>query len=135
MAAAVLNYPASSVQTKAFVFTETGAGVYTGTLVLPLGSYVLDVRTLFNVAWGAATSAVLIVGDADDADGFIESTNLLVIPVGVPVGVYKSGATGFYSASARSVIAKITSVGAGTAGRTTVLVTYVTPVQEAVAAA
>ena len=49
------------------LFTETtGAGTYTGTISLPAGSTLIDIQVQSTALWDTATSATMIVGDADD---------------------------------------------------------------------
>lgn len=124
--------------TEIAVFTENGAGTYTGTIVVPAGSYVLDVAVHGIVLWAAGTSASMIVGDTDD-DGFFTATNLKATDLlagevnnfehpGGKAGVYiASEQRVLYNAAARTINGIVTSVGAGTAGRTHLVVTYVTP--------
>src|SRR5688500_18375064 len=58
------------------LFTETGAGTYTGTISLPAGSRIIDIGCDGIALWDAATSASLIVGDAADPDGFFAATDV-----------------------------------------------------------
>jgi len=125
-------------------FTEkTGAGVYTGSVVLPTGSTLIDVQVQSTALWDTATSATMKVGDAADDDGFytgidLKATDLIVGEVirfespGGKQGAYIVTATGelnSYSANARTISGVITTVGAtGSAGRTRMLVIYVTPI-------
>lgn len=115
-------------------FTETtGAGTYTATVEVPAGYSVLDVRWLTTALWTAATSAVLNIGDADDADGYYAAIDLKTYPAlvtGNPYGftansnggphVYGSGK---YYGSGGTITATVTTVGAtGSAGRSRMLV-------------
>ena len=102
----------------------------------------LDVIVRNTVVWSAGTSASLVIGDDDDDDGYIEATDVKTAPaadtngagagfstrlsLGASVGVYAGGG-GKYCAAAKIITATIVSVGAGTDGRTRVLVEYVTP--------
>lgn len=122
-------------------FTETaGAGTYTGTIALPAGSQILDVAIHGIALWTAATSASLIVGDGADNDGFFVATNLKATdllagevnniehPGGLAGAYIASEQRVLYSATARSVIGVVTTVGgSGTAGRTRMAVTYCCP--------
>jgi hypothetical protein len=123
---------------------ENGAGTYTLDFKLPAGSSLVDIIVEAEALWAAGTSAALIVGDATDDDGFIVSTDLkatdllagetIHIDGGVEGAGGKLGAyatvgttthvTQRYSASERTITAKVTSVGAGTTGRTRVTVIY-----------
>ena len=124
-------------------FAEAGEGTYTGSASIPAGYSVVDVIVSAYVAWSAATSAALEVGDATDPDGYFTSINLKSAPtVGSPVsfaeydsgvGAYKNVAGKAYAA-AGNVIAKAVSVGAGTNGRTVVEVVAV-PTAYVIAAA
>lgn len=132
--------PANAYQVVCEVrtFTETGAGTYTGTVSLPAGSYLLDVAVHGIALWDAATSASMKVGDTDD-DGFFTATDLKATDLlagevnniehpGGKAGVYiASEQRVLYSAAARDIIGVVTSVGAGTAGRTHLVVTYCVP--------
>ena len=141
--------PASpvSVQAQSARFVEAGAGTYTATFHLPPNAVLLDVIATAEALWDAATSASLIVGNAGDPDGYIAATDLkatdltagqsISIGGGTDTGGGKAGADAiagsnthvvdrFYSASADyDITATITSVGAGTAGRTRVDVLYI----------
>jgi hypothetical protein len=118
-------------------FTETGAGTYTATLPLPAGATLLDVIVNGVALWEAATSAVLIVGDATDPDGYYAAVNLKATDLlageslsfalaGGKAGAYIANAqvSPRFAVAARSVIGVVTSVGAGTAGRTRMTVVY-----------
>lgn len=127
----------------AVLFTEAGAGTYTGTISLPAGSIILDVAVHGLALWDAATSASLIVGDGTDDNGFFLATNLKATdllagevnniehPGGLAGAYIAAEQRVLYSASARDVIGVVTSVGAGTAGRTLLVVHYATPTQGA----
>lgn len=133
----IKTYGAITV-TETRTFTETGAGTYTGTIVVPAGSYVLDVAVHGIALWDAASSASMIVGDTDD-DGFFTATNLKATDLlagevnnfehpGGKAGVYiASEQRVLYNAAERTINGIVTSVGAGSAGRTHLVVTYVTP--------
>lgn len=128
-------------------FTETaGAGVYTGSVLVPAGSTLLDVQVQNTALWAADDSATMIVGDADDPNGFydaidLKATDLLVAEVirfgatGGKEGAYVVNATGelnSYQATARTITGEITTVGAtGTTGRTRMLVVWATPAASA----
>ena len=157
--AAQLNFVAgvtSAVQTQltervtaaSVLFTEAGAGTYTGAINLPAGAVIQDIIVHAIALWAAATSAAMIVGDAADDNGFYDAVDLKATDLlageslsfafaggkqGADVDVV---ATGFhirrrYLAGARVVSGKITSVGAGTTGRTLMTVIYAVPVTTA----
>jgi hypothetical protein len=143
VAATPATTTALTVQTKEVTFTEAGAGTYTGTVAVPAGATVLDVVWRNTVLWTNGTSASLEVGDDDDANGYVEATNLKAAPLadvngaayglssrlslGATIGVYKGGA-GKYCAAAKTITATVTvGAGAQTAGRSRLLVTYAVP--------
>ena len=124
-------------------FTETtGAGVYTGSVTVPAGALIIDIKVWSTALWTAATSATMKVGDTDD-DGWyagidLKATDLLVGEeinfenLGGKQGVYLVAATGLrsaaYSAASRLVTGIITTVGTtGNAGRTFMSVLYTNP--------
>lgn len=136
------TYYGTQIKVAEATFTEDGAGTYTGTIAMPAGSTLIDIQVQSTALWDAGTSAVMNVGDGDDPDGFyaaidLKATDLLVAEVirfastGGKEGAYIVNATGelnsYSAAAARSIIGVITSVGAGTAGRTRMLVIYATP--------
>jgi hypothetical protein len=124
------------VQLAEVLFTEVGAGTYTGTIPLPAGARIIDIGVDGQAVWTAATSASLIVGDDDEDDGFFTATNLKATDLlageinniehpGGQAGAYiVSEQRVLYSATARNVIGVVTSEGAGTAGRTRLYVVY-----------
>ena len=121
------------------LFTEAGAGTYTGTIALPAGSRIIDIGVDGQAVWTAGTSASIIVGDGSDPDGFFTETNLKVTDLlegeinniehpGGKAGAYiASEQRVLYSTAARNIIGVATSVGAGTAGRTRLYVVYANP--------
>lgn len=130
--------PAPNVVSHLRRFVEDGAGVYTAEVVLGPNDLLENVEVVPEVAWDAATSAALIAGDADDPDGFIESQNLKTL--GVSVTLLETAAGAYVTSreleigkarGPRTVIFEVTSVGAGTAGRTLVRVT-ISEIPEAV---
>src|SRR3990167_6418961 len=73
---------APPVQVAERTFTETAnSGTYTATVVIPAGATVLDVIWRNTAVWTAATSASLLVGDDDDANGYIEATDVKAAPI------------------------------------------------------
>lgn len=127
------------VQAAEATFTETdGAGTYTGTIALPAGATLLDVIINGVALWMATTSATLIVGDGTDDDGYYTGVNLKATDLlageslsfalaGGKAGAYiaNSQVSPRYSATARNIIGKVTTVGAaGNAGRTRMTVLY-----------
>lgn len=135
-----INATAYQVVMEEVTFTQTaGDGTYTGTIALPAGSQILDVAVHGIVLWAGGTSASLVVGDGDSANGFFTATDLYATDLlagevnnfehpGGKAGAYiASEQRKLYSAAARNVIGVITQVGAGTAGRTRLVVTYANP--------
>ena len=133
-------------------FVETtGAGTYTGAVVIPAGATLLDIIIEGTALWTAATSASLEVGDADDADGYftavdLKATDLLADETinfdrtGGQEGPYLAGTathwTNRYQATARTITGTIVTVGAtGNAGRTRMTVIYSQPSSTYIAAA
>lgn len=147
----------ASVQSQSALFVENGAATYTANFTLPANAILLDIVVVAEALWTAATSAALIVGDANDDDGYFTSTDLkatdLLVGESLALGSAltqaggKTGAYASYSSSTHllrgntaanptttpvsgidaarvAVTAKVTSVGAGTAGRTRVSVIY-----------
>lgn len=142
-----------SVQAQIARFVEAGAGTYTAEFTLPPKAILLDIVVTGEALWTAATSAALIVGDADDDDGYFVSTDLKATDLlanesialggletaGGKLGAYATvgttthlthraaeeiGAGATAGAGTRKVIAKVVSVGAGTGGRTSITVLY-----------
>src|SRR3989337_1218246 len=120
----------------------TGAGTYSGSVDIPAGATILDVKIRNTAAWTATTSATLIAGDTEDPNGFYDAINLkatdLVVGeelnfenLGGKPGVYLVAATGHrdvYRPSATKVTVEVITVGAaGNAGRTRMLVIYAAP--------
>lgn len=136
---------AQTTITEELRFVENGAGTYTGTFNLPANATIKDICVHAEALWTAATSAVMKIGDATDDDGFFTAVNLKATDLlagesinftapggkqGADVDVDAAGAQHVrrrYSAAARAVSAVVTSVGAGTAGRTRVTIEYAVP--------
>jgi len=144
--AAQLN--STKVESQSVLFTEAGAGTYTGTVALPAGAVVVDIIVHAIALWAAATSAEMIVGDAVDDNGFftgvdLKATDLLAAESisfaqtgGLEGADLDDPAAGAhvrrrYLATARNIIGKVVSVGAGTTGRTLMTVIYTVPDPEA----
>lgn len=118
------------------------AGVYTASVALPAGSSILDILVNGVALWDAGTSATMIVGDTDD-DGFYTGVNLKATDLlageslsfalaGGKAGAYiaNSQVSPRYSASARTITAKVTTVGtAPSTGETRVNVIWAQPGQ------
>ena len=118
-----------------------------GEVSLPAHSYVLDVQVHGIELWTSGAGVTIIVGDGDDDDGFHASTNLKATDLlvgeantmehpGGKAGAYTASEQRvFYSASARTVIAKVTAATNATAastGKTRVLVMYCCPPTDSV---
>jgi len=144
--AAQLN--STKIESQSVLFTEAGAGTYTGTVALPAGAVVVDIIVHAIALWAAATSAAMIVGDADNDNGFFDAVDLKATDLLAAESINFSQTGGKegadlddpaagahvrrrYLATARNIIGKVVSVGAGTTGRTLMTVVYTVPVQTA----
>jgi len=125
-------------------FVEDGAGTYTGSVTLPAGATLINVIVHAVALWTAGTSAALIVGDVADPNGFFDAVNLKATDLLAGESIdfaHTGGVEGAdvdapaaavavrrrYLAGARVVTGEVTSVGAGTAGRTRITVLYSMP--------
>jgi hypothetical protein len=131
-----------AVQAAEATFTETaGAGVYTGSVSVPAGATLLDIIVSGVALWDNAGDATMIVGDADNDDGYyagidLKATDLLAgesisfALAGGKAGAYiaNSQVSPRYAATARVIsgIVTTTSTG-GTAGRTRMTVVFAAP--------
>jgi len=146
--ATAANLNLTKMYEQTVLFTEAGEGTYTGAISLPAGAVIQDVIIHAIALWAAATSAAMIVGDAADPNGFYDAVNLKATDLlaGESLSFAFAGgkqgadvdlvATGFhirrrYLAGARVISGVITTVGAGTAGRTIMTVVYTVPVTTA----
>lgn len=132
-------------------FVETGAGTYNANFFLPANALILMLWAYAHALWTAATSASLVCGDytdagvAIDADGFIAATDLKATDLlagqsitllgagqGGKAGAYNSGTNTHWdqvsSLNDRYIRFTVTSVGAGTGGRTRVGLSYILPI-------
>lgn len=134
---------AGGVKHAEVLFTETGAGTYTGTIELPAGSRIIDIGVDGIAVWNSAGACAIVVGDGASANGFFTSTNLKATDLeageinnlehpGGKAGTYiASEQRVLYSASARDVIGVVTAAsGSGTLGRTRLYVVYAVVVAE-----
>lgn len=128
------------IVSKEISFVETGgAATYTGSVVVPAGATLLDIRIRSTALWDNAGAVTMKVGEADDDGWFIginlKATDLLVGEeinfdnTGGKEGAYLVTATGLrsaaYSATARTISGIITTASTGgSAGRTRMLVIY-----------
>jgi|GEM_PF-2149532 len=129
---------------KEITFEEDGAGVYTGSVNLPAGATIVNVIVHAVALWDAVTSATLIVGDAADPNGFFDAVDLKATDLLAGESIdfaHTGGEEGAdvdapaaavavrrrYLVGARVVTGEVTSVGAGTAGRTRITVIYSAP--------
>ena len=117
---------------------SAGAGTYTASVLLDAGTTLLDIIVNGVALWAATTSATLIVGDADNDDGFFAAVDLKATDLlageslsfsfaGGKAGAYiaNSQVSPRYTGNGRTITAKVTTVGAaGNAGRTRVVVVY-----------
>lgn len=123
------------------------AGVFTMVpITIPAGATIYDIRVEGMVLWNPGTTAVLLVGDTADPNGFYDAVDLKTggdLEVGevlnfdnvtehaVP-GVYLVDVTNLknaYRATATELTAIVTLVGtAATTGQTRIMVLYACPV-------
>ena len=118
-----------------------------GQVKVPANSYILDVQVHGVSLWVSGAAVAMIVGDGDDDNGFHASTDLKATDLlvgeantmehpGGLAGAYTAVQQRvFYSASARTVIAKLTlanNATAASAGETRVLVMYCCPPTDSV---
>lgn len=135
--ASITGYP---VEAHEVAFVEDGAGTYTGAVNVPAGATILDIIVNGVALWAAGTSATMIVGDATDPDGYYTAVNLKATDLlagesisfalaGGKAGAYiaNSQVSPRYAATARVITGSITSVGAGTTGRTRMVVVFTLP--------
>lgn len=126
-------YSGGPVQTVVIPFAEAGAaGVYTGSVVIPARSQVVDVMWTNMALWAAGTSATLAVGDTSNANGYMNAVNVKTTPALAAKAVNASGGTiGAYTGTAfyptaDKITATVTTVGtASSAGRSYLTVMYV----------
>lgn len=138
----------TKVESQSVLFTEAGAGTYTGTVALPAGAVVVDIIVHAIALWAAATSASMDVGDTTDPNGFFAAINLKATDLlaGESISFAQTGGKEGadlddpaadahvrrrYLATARNIIGKVVSDGAGTTGRTLMTVIYTVPDPEA----
>lgn len=136
------------VRAEELTFTEVdheGAGTYTGSVVIPAGSWLVDVIVKAVAVWDDGTSASLEVGDDDDPDGYFTAVDLLANDLtegqtinfterdGGVGGVYLTEGTSthglarYYAAANNLIVNVAVGGGDGTAGRTRVIVLLATP--------
>lgn len=133
-----------TVESALVSLTETtGAGTYTGSVTVPAGALILDIKVWSTALWTATTSALMDVGDATDPNGWfaginLKATDLLVGEeinfenTGGKEGAYLVTATGArsaaYSAAERVISFVAVTVGAaGNAGRSFGMVVWTVP--------
>lgn len=130
-------------------FTETsGAGTYTGSVLLPAGASIEDIIINGVALWNNAGACTLKVGDTDD-DGFytgvdLKATDLLAgeslsfALAGGKAGAYiaNSQVSPRYSATARTISGIITTASTGgSTGRTRMTVIWSSPAAAFITAA
>lgn len=136
--------PGEPIYTEVTVTETTVAGVYTGSVTVPGGAWLLEVAVHAVALWDTGTSATLKVGDVADDDGIftgvdVKATDLLAGETisasgGRNTAGGKHGAdltadtwNRRYLSTERVISAIVTTVGVGTAGRTRMLVVYTDP--------
>lgn len=130
----------SLVEAHEVLFTENGEGTYTGSVSVPAGATILDIIVNGVVLWASGTSATMKVGDAGNDAGYFTGVNLKATDLlagesisfesaGGKAGAYiaNSQVSPRYSASARTISGIVSSVGAGTTGRTRMVVIFALP--------
>lgn len=145
---AKMTTPTGSVYGVEATFAENGAGTYTAAVPVPAGATILDIIINGVALWAAGTSATLKVGDVADDDGYYTAVNLKATDLlageslafdaaGGKAGAYIANAqvSPRYSSTARVVSGIVTSVGAGTTGRTRMTVLIHLPVTADIVAA
>lgn len=132
------------VWAKGITFAETvGAGVWTGSVNVPAGAFLVDIIVHAVALWDSETSAAMIVGDVADPNGFFDAINLKATDLLVGESISFSHAGGKHGADldvadghvrrrylvgARVISGEITKVGdTGSAGRTRMTVYYSLP--------
>lgn len=131
--------------------TETTvAGVYTGSVTVPAGAYLIEVAVHAVALWDTGTSATGKVGDVADDDGIftgidLKATDLLAgETIGAAGGRNTAGGkhgadltadawNRRYLSTERVISLIVTTVGVGTLGRTRLIVVYTDPTTPAAA--
>jgi hypothetical protein len=131
-----------SVQAQSARLVENGAGTYQADFSIPAGATIIDIIVEAVAVWAAATSALLDIGDSGAAQGWLAALNVKTTPAAgnsfsIASTQTRYGAGGSYvtaatstsitrgwSASPRTITAKIVSTGAGATGNTRVTVVY-----------
>lgn len=149
--------PGAVQRAQAVRFVEAGADSYVKDFFIPAYAVLDDIIVYAEALWDAASSASLEIGDFTtaatpveiDADGFYTAIDLKATDLtagqslafafpgaAADAGAYLDGTATHIlarmSTSDRYVRAKIVSVGAGTAGRTVVVIQYSAPELEEV---
>jgi hypothetical protein len=142
----------SPVQSAEVTFTETaGAGTYTGSVTLPAGATLLNIVVYASALWDNSGAVSMIVGDADDDNGYYVATDLKATDLlaqetlsfshpGGKGGAYLAGTathwTDLYYASGGVITGKITAASTGgSAGRTRMTVVWSQPAASHITAA
>lgn len=136
------------IAVKEITFKESdgsAAGVYTGSIEVPGGAYIVDIVVHNEALWTAGTSATLKIGDSANDDGFFTAVNLKATDMlaaesvnfaqtGSKEGADLDGpAAGAhvrrrYLPNTRTISGVVTTVGTvGTAGITRLIVVYARP--------
>ena len=128
------------------IASGTAAGTFTGSVTVPGGAWILDIKLFCEAYFNQGTTASMIVGDAADPDGWftavdvkgtdiVAGTDAEVIDFNNPggtEGAYLVTATGeraeMYSSAERVITGVITTVGtAATTGELHMVVLYTDP--------
>jgi hypothetical protein len=124
---------------------NNAAGTYNADVVVPAGSYIVDIIVHAVALWNSAGACTLIVGDGVDPDCYFTGVDLKATDLLAAEGLSLSGGTGLaggkvgadvansqfnrrYLATERTVRATVTCAAAsGSTGVTRVIVEYLTP--------
>lgn len=140
----VVVQPGQPIFQEATITETAVAGVYTASVTVPAGGYLLEVALHAVALWDSGTSATGKVGDAADDDGIFVSVDLKATDLLAGETISAAGGRNTaggkhgadltadtwnrrYLSTERVVSAIVTTVGTGTAGRTRLLVAYTDP--------
>lgn len=135
----------SNVRSQEITFTETGGALtYTGSVVVPAGSFLLDVIVHAVAVWDNSGAVTMKVGDTDD-DGIFTAIDLKATDLTAGQSISAAGGTSTsggkegadiiathwnrrYVSSARTIAGIITTASTGgSAGRTRMTVVWSEP--------
>lgn len=117
---------------RRITFEETaGAGVYTGTLVIPAGGVVHSILTETTAAWDAATT-LMDAGYTGNLTSFSSAVDVDAAGNNAAVEGWSNGGAmlpgeGYFAAGTTLTFAVTTTGAGGTTGRMFIVVTYSVP--------